>query len=55
MRNKVDQFISSQPKVSNPNGSVSLGRSLDSLLDRAEKYRTEYCKYKAIAFIVVGS
>ena len=42
LRDKVDQFISSQPKVSNSNGSVFLGRSLDSLLDDAEKYRTKF-------------
>jgi len=42
LRNKVDQFISSQPKVSNANGSVFLGRSLDSLLDDADKYRGEF-------------
>ena len=55
LRNKVDQFISSQPKVSNPNGSVFLGRSLDSLLDRAEKYRTEFGDdYISIEHLVLG-
>ena len=55
LRNKVDQFISGQPKVSNPNGSVFLGRSLDSLLDRAEKYRTEFGDdYISIEHLVLG-
>jgi ATP-dependent Clp protease ATP-binding subunit ClpB len=55
LRNKVDQFISSQPKVSNSNGSVFLGRSLDSLLDRAEKYRTEFGDdYISIEHLVLG-
>ena len=55
LRNKVDQFINSQPKVSNSNGSVFLGRSLDSLLDRAEKYRTEFGDdYISIEHLVLG-
>ena len=55
LRNKVDQFISSQPKVSNSNGSVFLGRSLDSLLDRAEKYRTEFGDdFISIEHLVLG-
>jgi ATP-dependent Clp protease ATP-binding subunit ClpB len=55
LRNQVDQFISSQPKISNTNGSVFLGRSLDSLLDRAEKYRTEFGDdYISIEHLVLG-
>ncbi len=55
LRNKVDQFINSQPKVSNANGSVFLGRSLDSLLDRSEKYRTEFDDdYISIEHLVLG-
>ena len=55
LRNKVDRFIASQPKVSNSNGSVFLGRSLDSLLDRAEKYRTEFGDdYISIEHLVLG-
>ena len=55
LRNKVDQFINAQPKVSNSNGSVFLGRSLDSLLDRAEKYRTEFGDdYISIEHLVLG-
>ncbi len=55
LRNKVDQFINSQPKVSNSSGSVFLGYSLDSLLDRAEKYRTEFDDdYISIEHLVLG-
>lgn len=55
LREKVDRFINAQPKVSNSNGSVFLGRSLDSLLDRAEKYRTEFGDdYISIEHLVLG-
>ncbi len=42
VREATDAFIARQPKVSGSSGSVYLGRSLDSLLDRAESYRKEY-------------
>ena len=42
VREATDAFIQRQPKVSGSSGSVYLGRSLDSLLDRAESYRKEY-------------
>ena len=55
LRDKVDRFIASQPKVSNSGGSVFLGRSLDTLLDRAEKYRTEFGDdYISIEHLVLG-
>ena len=55
LRDKVDRFIDSQPKVSNSNGSVFLGRSLDTLLDRAEKYRTEFGDdYISVEHLVLG-
>ncbi|WP_295614555.1 ATP-dependent chaperone ClpB [Chamaesiphon sp. GL140_3_metabinner_50] len=41
-RQELDSFIQKQPKISGTIGSVYLGRSVDSLLDRAEKYRKEY-------------
>ncbi len=41
LRDKTDEFIRAQPKISNPSESVYLGRSLDSLLDRAEQVRKE--------------
>lgn len=42
LRDKTAAFIARQPKVSNAGGSVYLGRSLDSLLDRADKYRQQF-------------
>jgi ATP-dependent Clp protease ATP-binding subunit ClpB len=42
MRDLVDDFINRQPKVSGAGSSIYLGRSLDTLLDRAEVYRKEY-------------
>ena len=55
LQDKVDSFIASQPKVSNSNGSVFLGRSLDTLLDRAEKYRTEFGDdYISVEHLVLG-
>ncbi|MEA5570756.1 ATP-dependent chaperone ClpB [Calothrix sp. UHCC 0171] len=42
LRDKTDQFIQRQPKVSGSSTSVYLGRSLDTLLDRAEGYRKEF-------------
>jgi len=40
LRDRVDQFIARQPKISNTGGSIYLGRSLDTLLDRAENDRS---------------
>ena len=55
LRNKVDRFISQQPKVSNSDNSVFLGRSLDALLDSAEKYRAEFGDdYISIEHLVLG-
>ncbi len=42
LRDRTDEFIRRQPKVSSTGDSVYLGRSLDSLLDRAEKFRQEF-------------
>ncbi len=42
LRDYTEAFIRRQPKVSNPGESVYLGRSLDSLLDRSEKFRKEF-------------
>ncbi|MUL37991.1 ATP-dependent chaperone ClpB [Gloeocapsopsis dulcis] len=41
VRERAEQFIQRQPKVSGSGSSVFLGRSLDTLLDRAEGYRKE--------------
>ena len=42
LRDRTDEFIRKQPKVSGAGGNVYLGRSLDTLLDRAENYRKQY-------------
>lgn len=42
VREAVDNFIKRQPKVSGSSESVYLGRSIDTLLDRAESYRKEF-------------
>jgi ATP-dependent Clp protease ATP-binding subunit ClpB len=42
LRDRTDAFIKSQPKISGSGTSVYLGRSLDTLLDRADGYRKEY-------------
>ncbi len=41
-RQGLDSFIQKQPKISGGISSVYLGRSVDTLLDRADKYRQEY-------------
>ena len=41
LRDRTEQFIQRQPKVSGSGSSVYLGRSLDLLLDRAEAHRKE--------------
>ncbi|MCU0537915.1 MAG: ATP-dependent chaperone ClpB [Hydrococcus sp. Prado102] len=42
LRDRIDEFLRRQPTISNPVDSVYLGRSLDSLLDRAEAFRKEF-------------
>ncbi|AFZ03587.1 ATP-dependent chaperone ClpB [Calothrix sp. PCC 6303] len=42
LRDKTDQFIQRQPKVSGSSTSVYLGRSLDTLLDRADAGRKDF-------------
>ena len=55
VRDKVDNFINSQPKVKNLQDSVYLGRSLDRLLDRAEKLRKEFeDEYISIEHLVLA-
>ncbi|EFA69337.1 ATP-dependent chaperone ClpB [Cylindrospermopsis raciborskii] len=51
----TEQFIIRQPKVSGSSTSVYLGRSLDTLLDRAEKYRQEFKdEYISVEHILLG-
>jgi ATP-dependent Clp protease ATP-binding subunit ClpB len=42
VRDRTDQFLRQQPKVSGSSSSIFLGRSLDTLLDRANAYRQEF-------------
>lgn len=42
LRDRIEEFICHQPKVSNPGKSIYLGRSLDNLLDRAEQFRKDF-------------
>ncbi|NER45690.1 MAG: ATP-dependent chaperone ClpB [Symploca sp. SIO1A3] len=42
LRQATEDFIQSKPKVSGNGESIYLGRSLDTLLDRAESYRKDY-------------
>lgn len=55
VRDRTEQFIQRQPKVSGNSTSVYLGRSLDALLDRAEKYRQEFKdEYISIEHLLLG-
>jgi ATP-dependent Clp protease ATP-binding subunit ClpB len=42
LRDYTEEFINRQPKVSGSGTSVYLGRSLDTLFDRAEAFRKEF-------------
>ncbi|UBF23853.1 ATP-dependent chaperone ClpB [Kovacikia minuta CCNUW1] len=42
LRDRTEEFIRKQPKISGSGSNVYLGRSLDALLDRADTYRKEY-------------
>ncbi len=55
LRDKVTAFINSKPKVNNPGESIYLGRSLDTLLDRADKYRQDFGdEYISIEHLILG-
>jgi ATP-dependent Clp protease ATP-binding subunit ClpB len=55
LRDYTDEFIKRQPKVSGGGTSVYLGRSLDSLLDRAETARKEFGdEYISIEHLLLG-
>ncbi len=41
-RQGLESYIQKQPKISGTISSVYLGRSVDTLLDRADKYRKDY-------------
>ncbi len=42
VRDRTEEFIQRQPKISGAGGSVYLGRSLDALFDRADNHRKQY-------------
>lgn len=42
LRDRIDEFINRQPKVSSSNTSVYLGRNLEVLFDRAEKEKKNF-------------
>ncbi|MGB5959074.1 MAG: ATP-dependent chaperone ClpB [Coleofasciculaceae cyanobacterium] len=55
VRDAVDNFIKRQPKVSGSSESVYLGRSIDTLLDRADSYRKEFSDdFISIEHILLG-
>lgn len=54
VRERTEEFIAKQPKVSG-GGSVYLGRSLDTVLDRAETYKKDFGDdYISIEHILLG-
>ncbi|NES83267.1 MAG: ATP-dependent chaperone ClpB [Moorea sp. SIO2B7] len=42
LRDRTDDFIRRQPQISSVSDSIYLGRSLDTLLDRAEQFRKQF-------------
>jgi ATP-dependent Clp protease ATP-binding subunit ClpB len=55
LRDYIDNFIRRQPKVSGGAGSAYWGRSVDSLLDRADAYRKEFGdEFISIEHLVLG-
>ncbi|TAD85440.1 MAG: ATP-dependent chaperone ClpB [Oscillatoriales cyanobacterium] len=55
LRDRTDEFISRQPKISGSTNNVYLGRSLDSLLDRAETYRKDYGdEFISVEHLILG-
>ncbi|WP_009633454.1 ATP-dependent chaperone ClpB [Synechocystis sp. PCC 7509] len=54
LRDRTDQFIQKQPKVSGSD-NVYVGRSLDTLLDRADTYRKEFSdEFISIEHLILG-
>ncbi len=55
LRDRTEDFIRRQPKVSGATTNVYLGRSLDSLLDRAEAYRKQFGdEFISVEHILLG-
>jgi ATP-dependent Clp protease ATP-binding subunit ClpB len=55
LRDRTTEFLSRQPKLSATSGSVYVGKSLDTLLDRADAYRKTYeDDYISIEHLILG-
>lgn len=55
LRDRTEDFIRKQPKVSGAGSNVYLGRSLDTLLDRAEHYRKQYAdEFISVEHLLLG-
>jgi ATP-dependent Clp protease ATP-binding subunit ClpB len=55
VRDRIDDYISRQPKVSGGNQSVYFGRSADTLLDRADEWRKQYeDEFISVEHILLG-
>jgi ATP-dependent Clp protease ATP-binding subunit ClpB len=54
-RDRTAAFIAKQPKVSGNSSNIYFGRSADSLLDRAEKFRKDYDdRFISVEHILLG-
>ena len=55
LRDATEQFINRQPKVKNMADSIYLGKSLDTLLDRADNYRKQFGdEFISIEHLILG-
>ncbi|MGA7934990.1 MAG: ATP-dependent chaperone ClpB, partial [Kovacikia sp.] len=55
LRERTEEFIRKQPKISGSGSNVYLGRSLDTLLDRADNYRKDYGdEFLSIEHLLLG-
>ncbi len=54
-RDRTEEFLRKQPKIAGSSTSIYLGKSLDTLLDRAEEYRKQYTdEYISIEHLLLG-
>ncbi|WP_310416712.1 ATP-dependent chaperone ClpB [Chamaesiphon sp. OTE_8_metabat_110] len=54
-RQELENYLQKQPKISGTISSVYLGRSIDTLLDRADRYRKDYGDdYISIEHLLLG-
>jgi len=55
VRDRTEEFLRKQPKVSGGGSNIYLGSSLDTLLDRAETYRKQYGdEYISVEHLLLG-